>query len=85
MRVAVVFDREFDCFASFSLLLKTGARGVGIGSMVNKLTVQSQMVLAVAAVANALGRVACAPEGQVEMANVVAAAKMSTRQSVQRL
>jgi len=38
------------------LALAAGARGVGIGSMVNKLKHQQQMFLAVSAIASAMGR-----------------------------
>ena len=43
------------------LALAAGARGVGIGSMVNKLPKQQQMLLAVSAVAAAIGRDAAEP------------------------
>ena len=43
------------------LALAAGAKGVGIGSMVNKLPKQQQMLLAVSAVAAAIGRDAAQP------------------------
>ena len=46
------------------LALAAGARGVGIGSMVNKLPNRQQMLLAVQAVATAMGR-ASEPQQQV--------------------
>lgn len=39
-----------------NLALQMGARGVGVGSMVNKLKSLSQMVLATSAVASSIGR-----------------------------
>ena len=38
------------------LALAAGARGVGIGSMINKLRSQQQMRLAVTAIASSIGR-----------------------------
>jgi hypothetical protein len=53
------------------LALAAGARGVGIGSMVNKLPKQQQMLMAVAAVANAIGRNANQADAQTSPSHVV--------------
>jgi isopentenyl diphosphate isomerase/L-lactate dehydrogenase-like FMN-dependent dehydrogenase len=47
------------------LALAAGARGVGVGSMVNKLPSQQQMIMAVSAIASALGRFAGADNADV--------------------
>ena len=59
------------------LALAAGARGVGIGSMVNKLPNRQQMLLAVQAVANAMGRDST-PQQQVIMTHPLIAAHYLT-------
>lgn len=61
------------------LALAAGARGVGVGSMVNKLPNQQQMILAVSAIANSMGR----PVTEVSMPEVDASASSTTvKQSI---
>ena len=57
------------------LALAAGARGVGIGSMVNKLPKQQQMLMAVAAVASAIGRNANQADKQTSPSHVAVAEK----------
>lgn len=51
-----------DVTAPFALA--AGARGVGVGSMINRLSDRQHMLLAVASIAHALGRKACSPQMQ---------------------
>jgi len=57
------------------LALAAGARGVGIGSMVNKLKHQQQMYMAVSAIASAMGR--SADNEVVHNADVVVSSSVS--------
>ena len=62
------------------LALAAGARGVGVGSMVNKLPTQQQMILAVSAIAAAMGRnVDDVAMPEVEVEPVAAKQSISSR------
>lgn len=65
------------------LALAAGARGVGVGSMVNKLSGQQQMLMAVSAIAESIGRAASPPEhSEAQNARAAVSAPTKIKQNV---
>ena len=65
-----------------NLALQMGARGIGVGSMVNKLKSLSQMVLATSAIASSIGRVEAAEGAPAVTAQSTAYTTAHTHQRI---